>query len=76
MNFPDDLNEWSKENFEKAANIFGRTIERNCKAFDKASQKIEKPVTDRETVIGKDDLINLQILLGQTQNIDDFIKNM
>lgn len=75
--FPNDMNDWSKENFDRAASIFERTVQRNYETFvNKNPNKVEKPVINRETLIGKDDLINLQILLGQAESVDDFIKNM
>ncbi len=75
---PDDLDELSKQNLEQVAHLFGRTVERNQKELvsQPSNTPINMPIIKRETVINKDDLTNLQILLGQTQTIDEFIKNM
>lgn len=76
--FPDDINDWSLRNFNEARQLFERTVNRNAKAFSKKQD--EKPVNlpkpSREKVIQKDDVLNLQIMLGQIQTVDDLIKNM
>lgn len=75
--FPDGLNEWSKQNFDMAAKMFGRIVNRNqADSTGHPVSPVGMPSTSRENVIGKDDLTNLQILLGQAQSVDDFIKNM
>jgi len=75
--FSDDVNEWCKENFEQAARLFEKTVERkNIETFGKQFNPVEKSFINRDTAISKDDLTNLQILLGQSKTVDDFIKNI
>ena len=75
--FSDDVNEWCKENFEQAARLFEKTVERkNIETFSKQFNPVEKSFINRDTAISKDDLTNLQILLGQSKTVDDFIKNI
>ena len=75
--FPDDLNNWSMENFKEAKRLFEKTVNRNEKALlGNESNSVELPNTSREKVIQKDDILNLQIMLGQIQTVDELIKNM
>jgi len=76
---PDDLNEWCQQNIDEAKRMFERTVNRNEKIIRGESNQIKHfdlPKTNREKVIQKDDILNLQIMLGQIQSVDDFIKNM
>ena len=74
---PDDLNNWCKQNFEDVRKMFERTVNRNKKSLsDKENTPIELPQANRDKIIQKDDVLNLQIMLNQINNVDDFIKNM
>lgn len=80
--FPDDLNNWSQQNFDEVRKIFEKTINRNEMLLieknntNSVNNLTEFPKVQREKVIQKDDILNLQIMLNQIQNVDDFIKNM
>jgi len=70
--FLDDMNDWSKENFDLIARTFKQVVKNNREEL--CSPVIE--TAKRDKVIGKDDLTDLQILLGQINTVDDLIKNM
>ena len=79
---PDDLNNWSKENFQDAIDMFKKVVDKNKKKFynevpeKKAEKKAEENLPDREVPIQQDDLLNLKIMLERSQSVDDFIKQM
>jgi len=80
----DNMNDWSMESFNLAARMFEKTVDKFRTASmgpvrgsdPKTVVPVEPAVGDREKVIGKDDLTNLQIMLGKAETVDDFIKNM
>jgi len=71
-NFPDDLNEWSQENFDMMRQLFRRTCSR--KTVEETQEEMRQNGLDR--IINKDDLTNLKIDLSKIDTIEDFLKGM
>lgn len=75
--FPNDLNDWSLQNFKEVMKIFERNIDSYIKKFyGKSDATVENSPNNREKIIGKDDITNLRILLGKANTIEEFIKNI
>jgi hypothetical protein len=68
----DNLEEWSLRNITDVISIFKEVI--NTPSDDIAVNTDSKK--EKTHIIEKDDILNLKIILGQTQNIDDFINRI
>ena len=79
---PDNMDNWSEESFELIADMFRKIIEQDKKIWAKSHNQqtptsvLPTPSTHRNETIQKDELINLRILLQNTNNVDDIIKNL
>lgn len=70
---PDDLNKWSKQQFEEAMELFKKSAKLDN--YEKSPVKKEKR-PERYTTINKDDVTDLKILLGTCDSIDEFLRKV
>lgn len=72
---PDDLNEWSKQQFEEAMDLFKRSAKLYTNNTNENAVKKEKR-PDRDTTINKDDVTDLKIFLGTCDSVDEFLRKV
>jgi len=72
---PNDLNEWSKHQFEEAMDLFKKSAKLDNDNTDENDVKKEKR-PERDTTINKDDVTDLKIFLGTCDSIDEFIRKV
>lgn len=72
---PDDLNEWSKQQFEEAMDLFKKSAKLDNDNTDENDVKKEKR-PERDTTINKDDVTDLKIFLGTCDSIDEFLRKV
>lgn len=72
-----DFNEWSKQNFNDAKNLFKKIVDKIIvENGGDPENKNELEKSARTKPIGNDDLTDLRIMLETSKSIDDFIKQM
>jgi len=68
MTFPDDMNDWDQNTFNKAAEEIAANQKTNATIHIPEEKK-----PDREFKINQDDMTNLEIAFNTAKTIDEFL---